>query len=81
MSITEVEKFPKWFRKRNSQYFLSIYMILLLFPFFPLFELPQMDFIVKRYAKFKKRTFENLDLETILLSDLPPDVNLKFQPL
>jgi hypothetical protein len=25
--------------------------------------------------------FENLDLETILLFDLPPDVNLKFRPL
>ena len=51
-------------------------MILFLFPFFPLFELPQMDFIVKRYAKFKKFTFGNLDLETILLSNLPPNVTL-----
>ena len=56
-------------------------MILLLFPFIPLFESPQMDFLAKRYAEFKKRTFENLDLETILLSDLPLNVTLKFQPL
>lgn len=49
--------------------------------FIPLFESPQMDFLVKRYAEFKKHTFENPDLETILLSNLPPDVTLKFWPL
>jgi acyl-CoA-binding protein len=55
-------------------------MILLLFPFIPLFESPQLDFLVKRYAEFKKRTFEDLDLETILLFDLPPNVTMKFWP-
>ena len=67
-----------------SQKYISlskIYMILLLFHFIPLFESPEMDFLVKRYAEFKKRTFENPKLETILLSDLPPDLTLKFRPL
>ena len=53
-------------------------MILLLFPFITLFELPQMDFLVKRYVEFKKCTFKKPDLETIFLSNLPPDVTLKF---
>ena len=55
-------------------------MILLLFSFIPLFESLQLDFLVKRYVEFKKCTFENPDLETILLSDLSPNVTLKFQP-
>ena len=56
-------------------------MIIILFPFIPLSESPQMDFLVKRYAEFKKCIFQNPDLETIMLSDLPPDVTLKFRPL
>lgn len=55
-------------------------MILLLLSFIPLFESPQMDSLVKRYVEFKKHTIENLDLETILLSDLPPNVTIKFCP-
>ena len=43
-------------------------------PFIPLFESPQIDFLVKRYVEFKKRTSENPDLEIILLSKLPPEV-------
>jgi hypothetical protein len=38
----------------------KIYMILLLFPFIPLFESPQMDFLVKRYAEFKNAPLKTL---------------------
>ena len=56
-------------------------MILFLFPFIPIFESPQMDFLVKRCAELKKNSpLKNPDWKTIMLFDLPPDVTLKFRP-
>jgi hypothetical protein len=53
-------------------------IIILYFIFIRNFESPKTDLPIKSYAKCKLHTFQTLNLEFVLLVDLPFDVFMKF---
>jgi len=58
-----------------------IIIIILYSIFITNFESPETYLPVKIYANYRLCTFQTLNLESVLLANLPYDVILKFQPL
>jgi hypothetical protein len=61
--------------------YILIIIILLYSIFITNFESLETDLPKEHYANCKLCTFQNLNLESILLADLPSSVSLKFRPL